>query len=85
MIIVIVIILLLLLYFTIKPLQENFLSVGLYPSRLFGSPKHIRLDKYSKIQSLHLEPVTPKTGESRCDDVLCPPYYSDFATCYKCI
>lgn len=66
--------------------NEGFLqTLDLYPSRMYGAPKHVRLDKCNKIISMHLKPPTPKVGESRCDTFICPPYFSDFVTCYKCI
>ena len=64
---------------------EPFKDLNLYTAYMYGAPKHARLNQCNKVESIHLEPPTPKVGESRCDDVLCPPYYSDFVTCYKCI
>ena len=65
--------------------KESFKDLNLYTSRMLGAPKHIRLDKCNEIISMHLEPPQPKIGESRCDTNICPPYFSDFVTCYKCI
>ena len=47
--------------------KESFKNLNLYTSRMWGAPKHIRLDKCNEIISMHLEPPTPKIGESRCD------------------
>lgn len=64
---------------------ETFVDLKLYAIRLLGSPKHVRLNKFNKVESIHLSPPLPKAEESRCDTLLCPLYIPDFVTCYRCI
>ncbi|QKF94331.1 hypothetical protein QKU48_gp0873 [Fadolivirus algeromassiliense] len=64
---------------------EPFQDLNIYAMRLFGAAKHVRLNKFNRIESIHIQPPLPKTGESRCDKVVCPQWVPDNAICYKCI
>ena len=64
---------------------EPFQDLNIYAMRLFGAEKYIRLNKFNRIESIHVQPPLPKTGESRCDKVVCPPWVPDNAICYKCL
>lgn len=35
---------------------ETFVDLKLYAIRLLGSPKHVRLNKFNKVESIHLSP-----------------------------
>jgi len=65
--------------------KESFVDLKLYAVRLLGAPKYVRLNKFNKVESIHLSPPLPQVGESRCDTLLCPLFIPDFVTCYKCL
>ena len=63
---------------------EEFENVNLYTTRFLGLAKHARLNKFNRIDILTLKPPQPRTGESQCYTVLCPPWMPDNVVCYKC-
>jgi hypothetical protein len=82
--IIIIIFISLIIYFVYRTAIESFDNVEIYTTRLYGAAKHIRLDKFHRVESLHLDPPLPKVGESRCYTVQCPQYVPEFSTCYNC-
>lgn len=67
-------------WFTFEP----FDNLNINAERLYGLAKHVRLNKFGRTESIHIKPPQPKTGESRCDSVLCPTWIPDGTTCYRC-
>lgn len=65
--------------------RETFREDQIYPTRLFGMAKHVRLNKFNRVESVYIHPPRLKTGETRCDVVKCPPWVPSDAICYKCI
>ena len=64
---------------------EPFQDINIYAMRLLGAAKYARLNKFNRIESIHIQPPLPKTGESRCNKVVCPEWVPDNAICYKCL
>ncbi|ARF09609.1 hypothetical protein Indivirus_1_232 [Indivirus ILV1] len=46
--------------------------------------KHIKLNKFNRIDSKTVFPPHPKIGESKCNKVTCPSWIYENAICYKC-
>jgi hypothetical protein len=65
--------------------HESFKNLDIYPSRMYGMAKYVRLNKFNRVEAIYIKPPLPKTGESRCDVVTCPEWIPDNSTCYKCI
>ena len=65
--------------------SETFDDAGMYPTRLFGLAKHARLNKFNRVESVGIHEPRLKTGETRCDKVLCPSWVPSDVICYKCI
>jgi len=63
---------------------EPFENLNIYAMRLFGLAKHVKLNKFNRVDAIYIKPPLPKTGESRCYTVPCPDWVPDNATCYKC-
>lgn len=53
-------------------------------TRITGAAKHIRLNRYNRIDSITLKEPHPKTGETYCSRVICPSWIPDNAICWKC-
>lgn len=64
---------------------EQFESINIYASRLFGMPKYILLNKFNRAKAIYISPPQPKVGESRCYKTICPKWIPDNCYCYKCI
>mgnify|MGYP001763955828 CR=1 FL=1 len=65
--------------------KEMFREDQIYPTRLFGMAKHVRLNKFNRVESVYIHPPRLKIGETRCDVVNCPSWIPSDAICYKCI
>jgi len=79
------IILLLILLFSLNSINiEHFQNNNMYPTRLLGMARHVRLNKFNRIDAVYIKAPLPKTGESRCDVVVCPDWIPDNSICYKC-
>lgn len=78
------ILLFLLILFIIWNQSENFISLKYNAERLYGMAKHVRLNKFGRVESIHLKPPLPKAGESKCIVVDCPSWVPDNITCYIC-
>ena len=63
---------------------EPFQDLKIYTMKLYGSPKYIRLNKFNRVETVGVKPPLPKTGESGCNKVTCPPWVPDNSTCYRC-
>jgi len=83
--ILLIIVILIFILFLGQRNYEPYQDLNLYAMRLYGSAKHIRLNKFNRVESVYIKPPLPMTGESRCDKVLCPPWIPDTSICYKCI
>lgn len=81
---VIIIIILILLYMINSIYIESYVNSAIYPTRLFGMTKYVLLNKFNRVESASISPPLPKTGETRCDKVVCPPWVPSDAVCYKC-
>ena len=81
-ILLIFIIIILVLWLSYK--NELFENSYWYPTRMYGMSKHARLDKYNRVESVDIKPPSLKTGESRCDKVLCPVWVPSDVICYIC-
>lgn len=65
--------------------QELFENSMIYPTRLFGMAKHVRLNKFNRVESVYIHPPRLKTGETKCRVVKCPPWVPSDAICYRCV
>ena len=65
--------------------NEGFQNINIYAMRLLGAEKYVRLNKFNRIESIHIQPPLPKTAESKCNKVVCPEWIPDNAMCYKCL
>lgn len=63
---------------------EGYNNLNIYPSRLLGMRRYVKLDRDGNIISMDVNTIQPGIGESKCKDVLCPKYYSDTISCYYC-
>ena len=83
---ILLLILIILIFYASYRRYENFSeNSGMFPTRLFGMAKHVRLNKFNRVESLGISPPRLKAGETRCDTVLCPAWVPDDSICYKCI
>ena len=81
-----IILLLILIYLFIEFSEtEYFENTNIYATRLLGMAKHVRLNKFNRIDAVYIKPPLPKTGESKCDHVICPDWIPENSICYKCI
>jgi len=58
--------------------MEPFISISSFEA------KHIRLNKFGRIDSKTFFPPHPREGESRCIVTVCPSWIPETAICYKC-
>lgn len=81
------IILIIILIYVIWKLMtiESFENTNIYPTRLLGMAKYIRLNKFNRIDAVYIKPPLPKTGESSCFVVQCPQWTPENSVCYRCI
>ena len=63
---------------------EMFNETGMLPSTLFGMAKHARLNKFGRVESINIHAPRLKTGETKCNKVLCPSWVPSNTICYKC-
>jgi hypothetical protein len=46
--------------------------------------KYVKLNKFGRVDSVYTKPPQPNSGESRCDQTICPQWIPDEAICYVC-
>lgn len=73
------------LYFKLNQNEEKFENLNIYPTKLYGLHKFVKLNEFGRAEKLYIKPITPSPGESRCDVVICPSWIPDNISCYKCI
>ena len=80
-IIIIIILILIAIFYTDKryTYNESFAN-----NQIFTIKKHIRLNKFNRIDSLTIFPPQPRAGEAECNVVTCPAWIPDTNVCYKC-
>jgi|688.fasta_scaffold804238_1 hypothetical protein len=81
----IIIVLLIILVYLLFPKYEIFDNLNIYATRLLGIAKHVKLNKFNRIDSIHVKPPVPKIGESKCNKIVCPKWIPENTICYKCI
>lgn len=52
--------------------------------RLIGVEKHLKMDKYDRIEKMTYGKPKPELGETKCYRVSCPYWFSE-VVCWKCI
>ena len=52
--------------------------------RLVEIEKHLKMDKYDKVEKVTYSKPKPESGESTCFRVKCPYWFSE-VICWKCI
>jgi hypothetical protein len=81
---IILIVLLLCAYKNFACGSEPFQNSEIHATRLLGMAKHVRLNKFNRVDSIHIKPPLPRVGETMCMPVTCPEYIPDNTICYKC-
>ena len=76
--------------FTLDPLQ---LPKSLIPIkeadirklvRIPGIGKHVKMDKYDRIERITYSKPKPESGETKCFTITCPSWLSE-VVCWKCM
>jgi len=60
----------------------NEINTGKY-NRLSGIEKHVKIDKYDRIEKITYQKPQKELGETECNKVNCP-YWLNEVICWKC-
>lgn len=63
---------------------ESFENTNIYATRILGMAKHVRLNKFDRIDSISIKAPLPRVGETGCHTVVCPNWIPENSICYKC-
>lgn len=70
--------------YLILPTYEHYDDGVILATRLLGAAKHVRLNKFNRVDEILIKPPLPREGESSCHKTVCPSWIPDTAICYKC-
>ena len=51
---------------------------------ILGVAKHVKLNKFNRIENISVKPPIPNTGETECVETECPNYITSNSICWRC-